>query len=234
MWDRFRKISNDPATADRPSAVGQRPNGVNSSRTLSRKDAPVALTRHSSGFEQFVGVLQTAETLSILDLAGASQANISFITNLGHRLSSEDILATLDLCFGKGDNLEAQQSPANGQRFLDQLLNFPDESFDAALVWDTLQFLTSPLLEQTVERLLRVVRAGGLILAFFHSDEKTSGIPVYHYRIQDQKTLSLTPRGDFRQVQYFNNRALERMFERAQSLKFFLTRDHLREVVVRR
>jgi SAM-dependent methyltransferase len=203
-------------------------------RPSSHKDALVAFSRHSSGFEQLVGVLQSPETLSILDLAGASQANVSFITNLGHRLSSEDILATLDQCFGKGDDLEAQQSPANGQRFLDQLLNFPDQSFDAALVWDTLQYLTSPLLEQTVDRLLRVVRPGGLILAFFHADEKASRIPVYHYRIQDQKTLSLTPRGDYRQVQYFNNRALERMFGQAQSLKFFLTRDHLREVVVRR
>ncbi|MGA7413256.1 MAG: class I SAM-dependent methyltransferase [Bryobacteraceae bacterium] len=179
-------------------------------------------------------MLQSPETLSVLDLAGASQANISFITNLGHRLSSDDVLATIEQCFGKGDDLESQQVSANCQRFLDQSLNFPDQSFDAALVWDALQFLTSPLLEQTVDRLMRVMRPGGLILAFFHADQKASQIPVHHYRIQDQKTLLLTPRGDTRQVQYFNNRALERMFEKAQSVKFFLTRDHLREVIIRR
>jgi hypothetical protein len=214
--------------------LGNRSGGSSLSRASSRAEGQAAFTRQSSGFEQFVGALQSPETLSVLDLAGASQANVSFITNLGHRLSSEDILATLEQCFGKGDDLEPQQVVANCQRFLDQSLSFPDQSFDAALVWDTLQFLTSPLLEQTVARLLRVMRPGGLILAFFHADEKASRIPVYHYRIQDQKTLSLTPRGDSRQVQYFNNRALERMFERAHSVKFFLTRDHLREVIVRR
>ncbi len=234
MWDRFRKTSNDPASAERTSSLGNGPTSSNAPRASSRKGAPVSFTRLSSGFEQFVGVLQSPETLSVLDLAGASQANISFITNLGHRLSSDDALATIEQCFGKGDELESQQVAANCQRFLDQSLNFPDQSFDAALVWDALQFLTSPLLEQTVDRLLRIMRPGGLILAFFQADQKASQIPVHHYRIQDQKTLLLSPRGDLRQVQYFNNRALERMFEKAQSVKFFLTRDHLREVIVRR
>ncbi len=214
--------------------MGNGPASSNATRPASRKGAPQSFTRQSSGFEQFVGVLQSPETLSVLDLAGASQANISFITNLGHRLSSDDVLATIEQCFGKGDDLELQQVPANCQRFLDQSLNFPDQSFDAALVWDALQFLTSPLLEQTVDRLLRIMRPGGLILAFFHADQKASQVPIHHYRIQDQKTLLLTPRGDFRQVQYFNNRALERMFEKAHSVKFFLTRDHLREVIIRR
>ncbi len=214
--------------------MGNGPASSNTTRPSSRKGAPQSFTRQSSGFEQFVSVLQSPETLSVLDLAGASQANISFITNLGHRLSSDDVLATIEQCFGKGDDLELQQVPANCQRFLDQSLNFPDQSFDAALVWDALQFLTSPLLEQTVDRLLRIMRPGGLILAFFHADQKASQVPIHHYRIQDQKTLLLTPRGDFRQVQYFNNRALERMFEKAHSVKFFLTRDHLREVIIRR
>jgi hypothetical protein len=203
-------------------------------RSSSLRGVPVSFTRQSSGFEQFVSVLQSPETLSVLDLAGASQANVSFITNLGHRLSSDDVLATIEQCFGKGDDLESQQVAADCQRFLDQSLSFPDQSFDAALVWDALQFLTSPLLEQTVDRLMRIMRPGGLILAFFHADQKASQIPVHHYRIQDQKTLLLTPRGDFRQVQYVNNRALERMFEKAHSVKFFLTRDHLREVIIRR
>jgi hypothetical protein len=198
------------------------------------KESLVPFTRQSSGFEQFMGALQVPETLSILDLAGASQANISFLLNRGHRLASEDVVSAISQCFGPGEDLEPQQQISLAQRFLDQTLNFPPESFDGALVWDSLQFLASPLLEQTVDRLLRVMRPGGLILAFFHADEKTSSIPVYHYRIQDQKTLLLTPRGTRRQVQYYNNRSLERMFEKAHSLKFFLTRDHLREVIVRR
>jgi SAM-dependent methyltransferase len=167
-------------------------------------------------------------------MSGASQANISFVTDLGHRISSDDIIGTMEQCFGDGDFMESQQHASNAQRFLDQCLTFPDAHFDGALVWDTLQFLSGHVLEQTIAQLLRVMRPGGLILAFFHADEKATKIPLYNYRVQDQKTLLLVPRGGYQRVQYYNNRALERMFEQASSLKFFLTRDHLREVIVRR
>lgn len=180
-------------------------------------------------------MLQTAENLSILDMSGASQANITFITGFGHRISSDDIIGTMVECFGN-DFLESQQAASKAQRFLDQTLTFPDQFFDGALVWDALQFLTSPLLEQTVARLLRVMRPGGAMLVFFSADEKASQIPVYNYRIQDSKTLLQVPRAgiNLQRSQYFNNRALEKLFHEAASLKFFLTRDHLREVIVKR
>jgi hypothetical protein len=44
----------------------------------------------------------------------------------------------------------------------------------------------------------------------------------------------LTSRGTRAPAQFFNNRALEKLFSRFQSLKFFLTRDSLREVIVKR
>ncbi len=180
-------------------------------------------------------MLHASAGLSILDTSGASQANISFITGLGHRISADDIVGTMEQCFGE-DFFETQKIPAKAQRFLDQTLTFPDESFDGALVWDTLQFFNGPLLDQVVGQLLRVMRPGGLVLAFFNADEKTTRIPIYNYRIQDQKTLALVPRhaGAFQHVQHFNNRMLEKIFSRSASVKFFLTRDHLREVIVRR
>jgi hypothetical protein len=111
---------------------------------------------------------------------------------------------------------------------------FPDQSFDGALLWDTLQFLVPPLLDQAVERLFQVLRPGSSLLAFFHAEEKLDSVPLYSYRILGAKSMSLTPRGERRPAQYFNNRSLEKLFHKFQSVKFFLTRDHLREVIVRR
>ena len=201
----------------------------------SSKGAPPTITRQSSGFEQFCSTLRSKEGLSILDMSGVSQANISFITEMGHRISSDDVVGTMQECFG-ADFLEAQQSSTIAQRFLEQTLTFPEEFFDAALVWDALQLLVSPLLELTVERLLRVMRPGGQMLVFFNADEKAKQIPVYNYRIQDQKTLLQIARAGahYQRSQFFNNRSLEKMFQKAASVKFFLTRDHLREVIVRR
>ncbi len=196
------------------------------------KDVP-SLARHSSGFDQFCAMLQGSQNLSILDVSGASQANISFVTDLGHKISSDDMLGTMRECFGE-DFLESQQAASTAQRFLDQTLTFPDQFFDGALVWDALQFLISPLLEQTIAHLLRVMRPGALILVFFNADEKATRLPLYNYRIQDAKTLLQIPRGGSQRTQYFNNRTIEKLFQRAASMKFFLTRDHLREVIVRR
>jgi SAM-dependent methyltransferase len=200
---------------------------------LTAKDVPPTLTRNSSGLHQFCSVLQAYQDLSILDMSGASQANITFVTGYGHRISSDDIVGTMGECFGK-DLLEGQQAASNAQRFLDKSLTFPDNSFDGILVWDALQFLASPLIEQTVAQLLRVMRPGGQMLVFFNSQEKAARLPVYMYRIQDQKSLTQIPRpgSTYQRSQYFNNRNLEKLFEHASSIKFFLTRDHLRELIV--
>jgi hypothetical protein len=78
------------------------------------------------------------------------------------------------------------------------------------------------------------MRPQASMLAFFNAEEKQAVIPAYSYRIVDPKTLSLLPRGERMSPQFFNNRALEKLFQNFYSVKFFLTRDHLREVIVRR
>jgi len=196
---------------------------------------PLVQNRNSHGLDQFFASIRERSGLSILDLAGASQSNITFITQLGHRLYSDDIMRTLSTSFGAGDDfLLRQAEPQRAEYFLKQSLDFLDGTFDGALVWDTLQYLAPPLLQLTVDRLYRILRPGAYLLSFFSADEKARVIPVNSYRIQDSKTLQLAPRGETRPAQFFNNRAIERLFQRFQSVKFFLTRDNQREVIARR
>ena len=192
-------------------------------------------SRASNGLDQFFSSIKDETSLSILDLAGASQDNITFITTLGHRIYSNDILRTLEEAFGgNGDFLENQSDPERVAFFLKESLNFPDQSLDGALVWDTLQFLSPSLLQQTVDRLGQILRPASYLLAFFHAEEKAVSAPLYSYRIAGPRTMSLLPRGQDRPAHYFNNRSLEKLFQNFDSVKFFLTRDHLREVIVRR
>jgi hypothetical protein len=192
-------------------------------------------TRSSHGLEQFFSSIQDQENLSILDFSGASQANVSFITSLGHRIYSHDVLRTMEEAFGGAKEFAANQSdPARAAVFLRESLDFPDQSFDGALLWDTLQFLAPPLLQDAVDRLYRILRPQSSLLAFFHAEEKADSAPLFTYRIVESKSMSLAPRGERRPAQYFNNRNLEKLFQKFHSVKFFLTRDHLREVIVRR
>jgi hypothetical protein len=45
--------------------------------------------------------------------------------------------------------------------------------------------------------------------------------------------LQVAQRGARRPAQLFNNRSLEKLFTRYDSVKFFLTRERLREVIVK-
>ena len=191
-------------------------------------------TRSSSGLDQFCSLLVERPGLTLLDLAGANQSTMGFLTNLGHRVYSDDFLLQMDRCFGDGDFYENQSDPQKAAQFLASALDYPAQHFDGALVWDSLEFLTGPLLENVVERLNNMLRPGSYMLALFHNEERIETIPTYSYRIQDRKTILLAPRGRRRPAQFFNNRSLEKLFQDFESVKFFLTRDHLREVIVRR
>jgi methyltransferase family protein len=185
------------------------------------------VTRHSHGLEQFFSYIKGESGLSILDLAGVNQANVSFITNLGHRIYSEDFLRSLRLS-GNGDGSSRVDA------FLSQNLSHREATFDGILVWDVLEYLSAPLLSATVERLFRIVKPGSYLLAMFQAQEKAQAVPEYSFRIRDSKTLLVADRGPRKPEQVFNNRSLEKLFQEFDSLKFFLARDKLREVIVKR
>ena len=191
-------------------------------------------SRHSHGLEQFFNHIEDQPGLQLLDFSGVSQANVGFITSLGCKLYSDDLIQSLDLAFGGGDIYENQSQPERIDAFLDQNLNFPENHFDGVLLWDVLGFLAPPLLKASVDRLRRMVRPGSYLMAMFHAEDRASQVPVYSYRISDAQTLLLSPRGSRQPAQFFNNRAVENLFQGFESVKFFLTRDSLREVIVKR
>jgi len=197
-----------------------------------RQDHPEARTSH--GLEQFFSALRDTVGLSLLDMGGASQANVSFITSLGHRLYSEDFIRSMEQTFGTADFYANQGDPARVDAFLQQMLTFPDGHFDGALVWDSFQFMSPALLHPAIEQLSRILRPNAYLLAYFNADERAATVPCYSYRITDAKTLMLSRRTRREPAQFFNNRAVEKLFKNFQSVKFFLTRDQLREVLVKR
>lgn len=74
-------------------------------------------TRNSSGLDQFCASLEERAGMNILDLAGANQGTVSFITGYGHGLYSDDLLLQMDHCFGGGDFFDNQSSPRKWKSF---------------------------------------------------------------------------------------------------------------------
>ena len=182
--------------------------------------------------EQFFFNLRDLVGLSILDLSGANQENINFLTSLGHKVYSQDLVRSLEEAFGA--DLAEQSNVSRIEYFLNQNFDYPPSTFDGVLLWDSLQFMSPALLNATVDRLHHVMTQKSYLLTFFNASERAGDVPSYAFRIQDSKTLTITERGIRPAGQVFNNRNLEKVFGKFESVKFFLTRESLREVIVKR
>jgi len=232
--ERLRTLLRRPVGTGAPS----RPNGSPSVPSSpfgnsSSKDKEKLIQRQSRGLEQFFSYIRDQVGLSILDLSGANQENVNFITNLGHKLYSEDVMRGLTDSFG-AENPAEQANERRIDHFLKQNLDYEEGQFDGVLVWDVLEYMAPPLLAATIERLSRIVRPKSYLLAFFHVEEKMGAVPRYSFRIHDFNSLVFVEKGQRIPVQLFNNRSLEKLFGRFESVKFFLTREQLREVIVKR
>jgi hypothetical protein len=231
LSDRLKSFLRGPRSSAEPAAPANGGSVPQLAPRAGRGD--VLETRQSRGLDQFFGSFRDQTGLSILDLGGASQENINFITSLGHKFYSEDFLRIFQATFG--ENVADQSNPGRIDYFLRRSLEYPDEHFDGVLGWDALEYMEPALLAATADRLWRILKPKGYLLAVFHSAERRQTVPCCGFRIQDARTLQVSRHGErAASQQLFNNRSVEKLFQKFESVKFFLARDSLREVIVRK
>lgn len=203
---------------------------VGGAEGVAEVSAPGTL-RRSNGLREFCRELKGQQGLRVLDLGAASQANISFFTELGHKVYTEDIFPVLKSgnYRVRGDTGEWRFDP---EKFLTENVNYQMLLFDAVICWDLFDLLEEAAVRPMAARLHRIVKPGGILLSFFHTAEPGVSVPIYRYRIQGQDTLELLPRGEHALRRPLNNRNIELLFKEFHSLKFFLACDNLREVLV--
>ena len=153
------------------------------------------------------------------------------MTGLGHRFHQADVLrAATDksLIIPNGDD----GTTIDVERFLHENLAFSREEFDAVMFWDLADFLPEPLVKPLIERIQVAMKPGGIMLAFFHTKDAGPDAPFYRYNIASKDTLELQPARAYKLQRIFNNRHVENLFREFSSIKFFLGRDNIREVLV--
>jgi hypothetical protein len=187
---------------------------------------PAAAARRSYALEQITEYLRGFELGQVVDLGGACQSNIDYVTGMGHRLYAEDVLEIA------GARQESQAPEDSAAALPPGCLDFPRASVHAAFCWDRLQFLPETIAEALVERLHKVMAPGGLLLALFYP-EQGARAPL-SCRVGEGNALQLQPVGGVRPFRGYSTRAIEKMFQSFESLKFYLTRESLQEVIVRR
>jgi SAM-dependent methyltransferase len=208
------------------------------------------LMRRSSGLAELARVLQSEEPVCVLDIGSTSAGNIRYLTERGHKIYSEDLLeASTDPSLAIKD--EQGQWVLDSKRFVAENLVYSAAQFDIVLCWNVADYLDESLVKPVVARLWSTLKPGGMLLAFFHTREAGPDAPCYRYHIVSKDTLEMQhiearrdvrkgPTGathtaiqkSFRLQRVFNNRHIENLFRDFSSIKFFLTRDNIREVLV--
>jgi len=190
------------------------------------------IPRRSTGFNQFTHTILRPDGQKILDLGATSSSNIQFITGLGHKAYNEDALMAANSERLIIPGVEEGTKTVDVQRFLAEELQHPPESFDAVMMWDICDYLPEPLVKPVVERIFKISKPRAALLAFFHTRDAGADAPFYRYHIKDADTLELQEGPRFRLQRVFQNRHIENLFREYNSIKFFLGKDNIREVLI--
>jgi SAM-dependent methyltransferase len=205
---------------------------------------PQRLMRRSSAMAELARLFKSEDPLCVLDIGATSASNIRFFTEKGHRIYSQDLLeASTDPSLLSKDD---QGQPAlDVKRFLEDNLSYPSGHFDVVFCWNLADYMDESLVKPAIARLWSVMKPGGMLLAFFHTREAGPDAPYYRYHLTDNDALEmhvLNARNERRKdpavpkpltlQRVFNNRHIENLFRDFASIKFFLSRDNIREVLV--
>jgi len=213
-------------------------------------EAEQKLTRRSSGMGELSRVWESDTPLCVLDLGSTSPTNIRHFTERGHRIYSEDLLvASTEPSLVTKD--EEGKVVLDSRKFLADNLVYPAAHFDVVLCWNLPDYLDESLVRPVMGRLWSVLKPGGMLLAFFHTKDAGPDSPCYRFHIVGKDVLEMQrivlrrearrgPTGaihtaitdGFRLQRVFNNRHIETLFRDFASIKFFLARDNVREVLV--
>jgi SAM-dependent methyltransferase len=207
-------------------------------------------TRRSSGLGELSRLWESDSPLCVLDLGSTSAANIRFFTERSHRIYSEDLLvASTEPGLATKD--EQGNAALDSRKFLADNLVYPAAHFDVVLCWNLPDYLDESLVRPVMGRLWSVLKPGGMLLAFFHTKDAGPDSPCYRFHITGKDSLEMQrivlkresrrgPTGavhtaiteGFHLQRVFNNRHIETLFRDFASIKFFLARDNVREVLV--
>jgi SAM-dependent methyltransferase len=210
-------------------------------------NAQERLNRRSSALAELSKIFASDDTLCVLDIGATSATNIRMFTERGHRIYSEDLLeASTDPDLRVHD--EQGMPVLDSKKFLEENLVYPAGQFDVVFCWNLADYMDESLVKPVVARLWSVMKPGGMLLAFFHTREAGPDARCFRYHISGKDTLEMQALGPkqgqrkesvnaaggrpFTLQRVFNNRHVENLFRDFGSIKFFLSRDNIREVLV--
>ena len=192
----------------------------------------VRAPRHSRGWIEVRTYLEKTPSLRVLDFGTTSPSNINYLTSRGHSVYMANIVQDANKPEWIKPAVDGESQPTfDIDGFIAANLDFSGCDFDVILLWDTSNYLPAELVPALFQRLRDVLRPEGRLLAFFHSRLEGPETAFARYQLGDADELVALDSGSFPVRKTFQNRQLEKFFEGYTSIRFFLGRDNVREVI---
>ena len=187
----------------------------------------------SKVFRDFVEILSRKERPVILDIGALIGSNVEYFFNLGVKVHVEDLLGAYQN--QRYWHIVEGQSTFDEPRFLEENLDYPESYFDGLIFWDLLNFIEPKFIKSFVQRITPMIKTGGYILAFVHTQNPLGPAPVNKYRLLDDCTLEYIPAGVSLEIKKtYQTRDITQVFVGCQGLKYYLLKHNILEVLLKK
>jgi len=190
-------------------------------------------SRHSRGWADLLQHLKASENLRVLDFGATSSSNINYLTSMGHSVYMANVVqdATKPEWMNQPEAGTKGEPEFDVERFVAANLDFSGRDFDVVLLWDTANYLPPVMVPALFARMRAVLRPEGRLLAFFHGRKEGPETAFSRFQLTENDNLLVLKSGDFPVREIYQTRQVEKFLEGYSSVRFFLGRDNVREVI---
>jgi hypothetical protein len=178
---------------------------------------------------RFLDAMALRDSPVLIDLGAVVGSNVTFLgERLGCKLTVEDIFNDLDRSAREN---KVGELPA----FLSRRFPQQDGSVDGILCWDLFDFLDKPAASALGTELVRILRPGGALMAFFSTTKPVGESQYTRFVIKDDKTLAhRTYQANRAKQSIMTNRDIALLFPGLKVSESFLLKSSQREILFRK
>ncbi len=189
-------------------------------------DAPQAGHR-SLALKELLDSLRPGSRHSVLDLGPSVAANVRFLAALSCRVRIADLVRAM-----AAEPVESRRPEAVPALF-DRLLPLaPDETFDAVLAWDVLDYMRPDQVSCLAERLGRSCRPEAPVLVFVSTRRTIPATPLRHRIVDRENVAHDGPREPSRPCPRYGQHDIRRLMPAFSVRRSFLLRTGIQEFLL--